>query len=79
MKDQAEEMDNVALTPQEAMAGIEIYKYTHINSFLKMQAFTKHDGITLVANNCKPVGMRLLACFALLGLRYKKSVLMRHI
>lgn len=44
-----------------------------------MQAFTKLDGITLVANNCKSVSMHRLACFALLGLWYKKSVLMRHI
>lgn len=44
-----------------------------------MQAFTKQDGITLVANNGKSVSMPRLACFALLGLQYKKSVLMRHI
>ena len=44
-----------------------------------MQAFTKHDGIPLVANNCKSVSMHRLASFALLGLWYKKSVLMRHI
>lgn len=44
-----------------------------------MQSFTKEVGITLVANNRKSVSIPRLACFALLGLRYKKSVLMRHI
>lgn len=77
MKDQAEDMDNVALTPQEVMASADIYMY--FNGLLKMQAFTKHDGITSVANNCQSVSMHWLARFALLGLLYKKSVLMRHI
>lgn len=51
----------------------------HINDFLKMKAFIKPDDITFIANNCKPVCMHRLACFGLLGLWYKKSVLMRHI
>lgn len=73
MKHQPEEMDNVALTPQEAMADTDIY------IFLKMQTFTKPGGITRVANTCKSLNMHWLACFALLGLWYRKSVLMRHI
>lgn len=73
MKHQPEEMDNVALTPQEAMADTDTY------SFLKIQTFTKHGGITLVVNTCKSLNMHWLACFALLGLWYRKSVLMKHI
>lgn len=84
VKDAAEEMEHGALTPQEVMpAQIDKYICTHAHIYIYTLSVCENAAFSntfpLPGNPYKSVIMHGLACFALLGLWYKKSVLMRHI